>query len=182
MSSNLESPEFLQGLGQLVLDFGFMESALEITIATLCRNQKLGRALTPPSNSVSQNLELIQRLCLLRVEQPAQEPWFDIVSDLRILFDERNRLFHGSYYETDKKFVLYRLKKGKRGEEDKIVDTHMNVPHLHSIHERMSTRRRQLMDFVDDYLISGKNTPGPASQSEHPSLSFGSKPPELLPD
>jgi len=50
----------LSTLSQAVLDFGFMESLLHTIIIDLSRKDTLAKALVPPGNSVSTNLELLR--------------------------------------------------------------------------------------------------------------------------
>lgn len=174
MRRQLDSPEFLSALGRLVLDFGFIETTLSMVIWILTRDMRLAQALVPPSDSVSQNLELLQRLCGLKVNASVLPYWADAVSELRELFNERNRIFHGVLVEEEK-VVLQRLLKGKRGEQDYFHDTEIDDQYLIALQDKLNDRRRQLIDFVDDYREDeqGKNPPIPASQSKFSSLSFG---------
>lgn len=153
-----------------------MESALSMAIWVLARDTKLAQALVPPSNTASQKLELLQRLCVLKVKGDALSYWTDAVSELRELFNERNRIFHGVLIEEEEeKVLLQRLLRGKRGEKDYFHDMEVDDQYLVSLEDRLSDRRRQLMDFVGDYYEDehDKNPPIPASQNKFPSLSFG---------
>jgi len=173
MHRKLESPEFLQGLGRLVVDFGFMESALRSVIIVLARDHHLAKALVPPGNTVSQNLELLRRICTHKVREEALPNWLGAIDDLRLLFEERNKIFHGLFYEDADRLVLSRVRKGKGQRADLPTDFEVEDDFVPALHERLNNRRRQLMDFCDDYHSSEDGPAHPPSQDTHPSLSYG---------
>ncbi len=174
MLRKLSSPEFLTALGKLVVDFGFMESCIRTTIVILTRDGKLASILVPPSNTVSQNLDLLHRVCTFKVKGEAITHWGDAITELRQLFDERNRIFHGYFFEENSQIFLARSIKGKRGGKDIWKDIEIDDQALVLLGDKLNTRRRQLMDFIDDYREDekGKNTPVPPSQDKFPSLSY----------
>lgn len=173
MHRKLESPEFLQGLGRLVVDFGFMETALRNVIIVLARDHHLAKALVPPGNTVSQNLELLRRICTHKVREEALTHWLGAIDDLRLLFEERNKIFHGMFYEEADQLVLSRVRKGKGQRADLPTDFEIEDEFVSALHERLNNRRRQLMDFCDDYRSSEEGPAHPPSQDAHPSLSYG---------
>jgi hypothetical protein len=175
MLRKISSTEFLTALAKLVIDFGFMETCIRSVIVTLARDGKLAFALIPPSNTVSQNLDLLHRLCGLKVQGEAITHWSEAIAELRQLFDERNRIFHGHFFEENEQIFLARSIKGKRGGEDTYKDIEIDDHDLILLGKKLNDRRRQLMDFVTDYREDekGKNPPVPPSQYSFPSLSFG---------
>ena len=147
MLKKLDSPEFLSLLGRLVLGFGSMESIVSVTILILSRDGKLANALVPPSNSILQNLDLLQRVCLLNVAEAARPHWIDAISDLRNLFTERNRLYHGDIVEQENEVILQRTLKGKNGKDDYYHDVEIDDQFLIDLENRLSNRKQQLRDF-----------------------------------
>jgi hypothetical protein len=171
----IDEPEFLQGLGQLVIDFGFMENAIEMVIAVLAKDQELGKAFIPPGNTFSQNIDLLRRICNYRIKsENALDGWMDAINDLKSLFDERNRIFHGMLDERYGRIQLVRGKKSKGKQKDRMVVVEIEDGLISSLHKKLSNRRRQLMDFWDDYYSHDEDYPPAApSQNAYPSLSFG---------
>jgi hypothetical protein len=173
MHHKLNSAAFLQGLGQLVVDFGFMESAIRTVITVLARDHSLTKALVPPGNAVSHNLELLRRIAIQKVNGEALEHWLSAVDDLKSIFEDRNRIFHGMFYEDDDCLLLSRVRKGKRTRSDEVTDFEIEDDFIPLLHKRLNDRRRQLMDFCDDYLASEEGPAHHPSQDTHPSLSYG---------
>jgi hypothetical protein len=172
----LESPEFLQGLGQLVVDFGFMERAVRMVIGVLARDHELTRTLVPPGNTVSQNLELLRRICVHQVKgKEALGHWISAINDLKSIFEERNKMFHGMFFEDEDKarLLLFRIRKGKGERKDQPSDIEIEDNFIPTLHKRLHDRRRQLMDFCDDYCSSDEGPAHSPSQDVYPSLSFG---------
>lgn len=172
MHYKLESSSFIQGLGQLVVDFGFMEAAIRATIIALVRDSVAARALVPPGNSVSHNLELLRRVVMQKVSGAALENWFSAIDDLKSLFEERNRIFHGMFYEDEGCLLLSRLKKGRGARIDEVTDIEVKDDFVLLIHKRLNDRRRQFMDFCDDCRAGEEGPPRPPSQDTHPPLSY----------
>ena len=79
MHQSQVTPEFLRTLGQAVLDFGFMESAIHNVVIVLSRESGLAKALVPSANRVSQNLDLLRRLCRYRVDAQVLDPWLEAI-------------------------------------------------------------------------------------------------------
>jgi len=173
MQRKLNSPEFLRSLGQLVVDFGFMERAIRSVIAVLARDHELARALVPPGNTVSQNLDLLRRIVIQKVKGEALDHWISAVDDLRSIFEERNKIFHGMFYEKDDCVLLSRVKKGRGTRADEVTDLEIDDDFIPVLHKRLSDRRRQLMDFCDDYYSSEEGPAHCPSQEAYPSLSYG---------
>ncbi|WP_139332555.1 hypothetical protein [Aquipseudomonas alcaligenes] len=175
MKVTTSSPEFLHALGQLVVDFGFMERAIRSSIIILVRDAEVARALVPPTNAVSQNLDLLRRACLIKVKEPGLDTWLEAIDDLKLLFEERNRIFHGMFYEDNDRVILSRIVKRGRGKPDEVITFEYEPEKLVELHRRINSRRRQLMDFADDYYDS-ENGPANrpmASQDDHPFLTYG---------
>lgn len=180
MLRKLDSPEFLCLLGKLVLNFSSMEASIHTVIMYVSREGRLANALVPPNNSVSQNLDLLQRVCTLNVTEAALPHWISAISDLRELFNERNRIFHGVLVEEENKVILQRTLKGKMGKDDYYHDTTIDDQFLISLESRLSNRSQQLKDFF--WVAWGeKNETEPSylkyrdeylPPREYPSLSF----------
>lgn len=170
MKTSMVTPEFAQNLGHAVLDFGAMESIIRTTVLVLSRDTLLAKALVPSTNAVSQNLELLRRLCHARVSPSALESWLAAIDDIQELFKERNKVFHGMFYEHEENLHSSKVKRGKRGAPDEWFTEVFDTGQMPHILDRLNSRRRQLMDFIDDY---GNSDDGPAhapSQESHPSL------------
>lgn len=172
MQRNQISPDFLKTLGQSVLDFGFMEYAIRTVIITLSREHKLSKALVPSTNGVSENLDLLRRLCHLRIHPEALDNWLNAIEEIQNLFVERNRIFHGIFFEHDDNLFLAKVRKGKRGAADEWVQNKFDADFVREILERLSERRRQLFDFIDDYSLSEDGPPHLPSQDKYPSLTI----------
>jgi hypothetical protein len=173
MRRKLDSSTFLQGLGQLVVGFGFMETAIRSTIILLARDLVVAKALVPAGNSVTQNLELLRRVAIQKVSGAALDHWLSAIDDLKALFEERNRIFHGMFYEDEGCLLLSRLKKGRGARFDEVANLEIEDEFIPLIHQRLNDRRRQFMDFCDDYHASEEGPAHPPSQGAHPSLSYG---------
>ncbi|WP_374087577.1 hypothetical protein [Methylomicrobium lacus] len=173
MHRKLESPKFLQGLGQLVVDFGFMERAVRSVIIVMARDHHLAKALVPPGNTVSQNLELLRRICIHKVQEEALAHWLAAIDDLKSIFEERNKIFHGMFYAEEHRVLLSRVSKGKRQLTDRLTDIEIEDDFITALHKRLNDRRRQLMDFCDDYYSDETGPAHQSSQDAHPSLSYG---------
>lgn len=158
MLRKLDSPEFLSLLGKLVLGFGSMELTVSTTILIISSDGdgKLAGALVPPSNSISQNLDLLQRVCLISVSEAALPHWIDAISDLRELFTERNRIYHGDFVEQGNDAILQRILKGKNGKEDYYHDVAIDDQFLIALESRLSNRYQQLRDFA---MVATKRDP-----------------------
>ena len=102
-------------LGRAVMDFGFMESKIRNIIIVLSRSPAVAQALVLPGDAVSKNLEILARLCQTRVHPGALDHWLAAVEDIKSLFEERNRIFHGMFYEHQNKLRLAKIKRGKKG-------------------------------------------------------------------
>ncbi len=172
MNSNKVTPELLNSLGQAVMDFGFMESALRTVLLALSRDVELSKVLVPAGNSVSQNLELLMRMCRFRVHPQALGNWLEAIEDIRELFVERNRIFHGMFYQYDAKLFLAKTKKGKNGSQDVWLENEFDPNSVNAILVRLGNRRRQLMDFVDDFSRDVNGPQHAASQDAHASLTI----------
>jgi len=172
MNKSQITPAFLQALGQVVLDFGFMELAIRTVIIVLSREHGLAKALVPSGNGVSENLELLRRLCHHRVQPQSLGPWLAAIEDTQTLFVERNRIFHGAFFENEAKLLLAKVRKGKRGAPDKWMESEFEPVDLKKVLKRLEERRRQLMDFVDDFSSSEDRTSHAPSQNAHPVLSI----------
>ena len=164
------SSSFTAKLGQAVLNFGFMESIIRSVLITLSRSPDLAKAFTLPKNSVSQNLELLARLCRSRVDEQYVENWITAIQETQSLFEERNYIFHGMFFENEEQIFLAKMKKGKRGMADEWVSKTYDVSKLELVLIRLSERRRQFMDFLDDYSSSDFGPSHTPSQTSHPSL------------
>ena len=156
-----------------MLDYGFMESAIRSVIITLSRDHNLGHALVPPGASVSHNLDILRRVSLHKTQGNALDEWLSLVDDLSGLFEERNRIFHGLLYEANEQLIASRLKKGNKSRGDHRLEQIIADEHMLSLHKRLCDRRRQMMDFVDDFRSSEEGDIHGASQDVFPSLSFG---------
>ncbi|MDB5977301.1 MAG: hypothetical protein JWR07_4061 [Nevskia sp.] len=164
------TPELLSTLGQAVMDFGFMESVVRTAITTLARHTTVAKALVLPGDAISRNLEVLARLCQARVHPSAQGDWLAAVDDIKTLYEERNRIFHGMFYEHENKLWLSKTKRSKRGQADQHHRIEVEIQMIQALLRRLHDRRRQFMDFIDDY---GQGDDGPAhapSQETHPSL------------
>jgi hypothetical protein len=170
MNQTTHAPEFLQVLGRAVLDFGFMENTLRTLLIVVSRTEEAGSALVPPGNTVSQNLELLQRVCHLRIEPGPLEEWTSLIEDLRSLYAERNRIFHGIFYVQQDTLVLAKTKKGKSGAKDQRSEVAFDPASLDIAIQRLNTRRRQILDFLDDYASNDRGPPCEPSQDQFPSL------------
>lgn len=175
MKQSQISPEFLQSLGQAVLDFGFMESAIRSALITLSREQKLARVLVPAGNAVSENLELLTRLCHLKIHPTVLDDWLNAIADIKNLFVERNQIFHGMFFEDDDTLFIGKVKKGKKGAEDLWLQLAVDPTSVKTILERLANRRRQLMDFLDDFSQSEEGSPHLPSQDAFPYLTINAK-------
>ncbi len=154
-----------------MLDFGFMESAIRTMIIVLSREHNLAKALVPSSNGVSENLDLLRRLCHHRVSPGALDAWFDAIEDIHRLFIERNKIFHGMFFEHEERLFLAKVRKGKRGSPDEWTQNEFDTSSVREILQQLGDRRRQLMDFADDYSSNDDGPPHSPSQNAHPSLS-----------
>lgn len=166
------TPDLVNALGQAVLDFGFMESAIRTMIILLSREESLTKALVPSSNGVSENLDLLRRLCHHRVSPEALDAWFDAIEDIRRLFVERNKIFHGMFFEHEEKLFLAKVRKGKRSSPDEWTQNEFCPSVVRDILQQLGNRRRQLIDFADDYSSNDDGRPHPPSQKAYPSLSI----------
>jgi hypothetical protein len=119
---------------------------------------------------VSQNLELLRRLCRSRVHASVLSIWFEAIDEIHFLYEERNRIFHGMFFEDQEKLLLVRVRKGKNGKSDQYGQVEIDDYFVPDLLARLSSRRRQFHDFLGDYAT---NDAGPAhtpSQDIHPSL------------
>jgi hypothetical protein len=163
--------DLVNALGQTVLDFGFMESAIRTMIIVLSRERNLAKALVPSSNGVSENLDLLHRLCHHRISPEALDDWYDAIKDIRSLFVERNKIFHGMFFEREERLFLAKVRKGNRGSPDEWTKNEFDPSSVRKILQQLGDRRRQLMDFADDYSSNDDGPPHSPSQKSYPSLS-----------
>jgi hypothetical protein len=164
------TPYFLTSLGQAVLDFGFMETVIRSVLIVLSREQDLAKVLIPPGNTVSTNLELLSRLSNLKAYPTAIIDWQDAIDDIKTLFADRNKIFHGMFYEHSETLFVAKTQKGRRGTKDMWLETEFDPNSIKDILTRLSNRRRQLMDFIDDFYFPDDRLPRPSSQDVYPNL------------
>ena len=170
MKSTVPTPEFLRALGQAVLDFGFMENTLRTLVLVVSRSREAAAALVPPGNAVSQNLDLLDRICQVRIDPRSYKDWSDLIEDLRCLYVERNRIFHGMFFVDEGSLILAKSKKGKRGNRDHFSQVAFDPISLEVTLNRLNARRRQIYDFIDDYASSDEGPSHSTSQEFFPSL------------
>jgi hypothetical protein len=170
LNSNL-----LVELGRVVANAGALEHMVSGCI--LCIAQYLGKeagrvavSLLVPGLSMSQKIDMLQRLALCFCEDAEKPNWESLVQDLRDLAQQRNRLLHDFVGLDEKEVTLARSKKG-RGFRNDWSESKIAIEELISFNQRVAARRRQIGDFFDDYLGFGKDLPHmPPSQDLFPLL------------
>lgn len=166
------SEEFFLRLGKLVVEFGRMERYIRFTIILMIEDDDLGKTIVPPSNMVSQNIELLKRICNQKIKPTALKNWESTIKSLESLFEERNKIFHGTFYSLNNNpITLARHKKSKRPKPDTVITHEYSLDKLDEIYNNLYAHSRQLLDFSDDYFDSKelKKLSNP-SQKIHPQL------------
>ncbi|MFM2663498.1 hypothetical protein AAFX24_00980 [Vibrio mediterranei] len=146
--------QFLYRLGKLVVEFGRMERTIRFTVIQMVRDDELAKTLVPPSNMVSHNLELLKRMTKLKIKESAQSVWFESINGLEKLFEERNKIFHGTFYSIESPTTLARHRKGRKTKSDDVVWQDYDLDSLDCIYDSLYAYSRQLSDFSDDFYRS----------------------------
>ena len=100
------------------------------------------------------------------IDEAHREPWIELINDISSFFDFRNQIFHGIPSMDGDNFIVYSIKKGKFGAHDVPTESVIKIEDLEK-YNNLSARRRQLMDFIDDYPLNPKKSflKSPQSQS-----------------
>lgn len=147
-----------------------MENTLRALLLAVSFSHETASALVPPGNAASQNLDLLVRICRVRVQPESYKNWSEMIEDLRCLYAERSRIFHGIFYVDKGSVILAKSKRGKKGNIDQFLAAEFDPRSLESTLDRLNARRRQIYDFIDDYASSDEGPPHSPSQESFPSL------------
>jgi hypothetical protein len=162
------SDEVRASLGQAVLDFGFMEHLIVGLIKFLSQNEPIASAIIPPGKTTTEYLEILKRLCAVRIDPEALQDWYDAIEDIRKLFDDRNTIFHSMIFETSEKILMIKGKKRKGATQSNLIE--FDPAFVTKTLSRLEARRRQFMDFFDDFRESDDGAGREATQDLFPSL------------
>lgn len=169
---SIHSPQFLQELGSLVINAGLVESSLRSVILTLCQKNDLAKRLVYPRLSMTQKIEMLQRIVHTEIDDTNKKPWEKLLREIDKLFQFRNQVFHGMPGMKGDEIFLFSVKKGKNGIEDVWKESRLVLEDLEKKNYKLSTIHRQMMDFIEDYPIEegGSLKRQPQSQKNYPRL------------
>jgi len=197
----MDSNEFRNALGSLILNAAHIEYSVRTALITLCsnlgfietdlfeaiddpdfsfgdkmrlHNRRLASALIVQSLQMSKKIELLSRVIKITCSGQALSDWEELVSDLEELTRKRNGYIHGMYGVEEGKLIRLQLTKGKKGSSDYYTEENVVVSEIEELVIRLEDRHRQLMDFIEDYPIKKSDSwmHVPKSQIKHPRLTF----------
>lgn len=162
------TPEIRESLGQAVLDFGFMEHLIAGLIKFLSREEPMVSAVVLPGKNVTEYLDILKSLCKARIDAAAFPDWQEAIDDVKNLFAARNTIFHSMVFETSEKILMIKGKRKKPQTGSHLVEFDPNF--LADTLLRLAARRRQFLDFMDDFRESDDGPMHGATQDLFPSL------------
>lgn len=139
-------------LGIMVISAGLLEHSVRNAILSFANKEtgKLIYSLLLPSNTISTNIDILNRIVNAEVNSENREEWKSCISDLNTLFSFRNQIFHSMYGVMEENVYFFHVKKGKKGAADTFKEELLNLEELKKNNNNFSSRHRQLMDFIEN--------------------------------
>ncbi|XKH00173.1 hypothetical protein LG325_08640 [Marinobacter nauticus] len=166
----MDDEQLFKLIGELVFEFGFLESKLGTVSHVLCGSidqWPIFESLLPTTAATGQKLDAIERLVNLVCSEDDKKEWFLLIQEIRGLSTSRNRIVHGAIIRED---GVYKVLYGKKTKDIKesMKEFDLDLGYLKELLDRLRSRQRQISDFIQDYRIRKGEAPEvPLSQEVH---------------